>query len=123
MNLETLYDLAGKHPFHSFIIELAGEYFTPEEIISWRGSYSLPAILYKKDNGLGSCTGELLQTLISEGTSKCHEGYKGGEYVFNSYDTPYLTGCPSSSECFQIVGYKEDKTFLTITLLTEDVGY
>ncbi len=67
--------------------------------------------------------GELLQTIITEGTSKSHEGYKGGEYFFNSYDTPYLTNCPSSNSCFQIVGYKEDKISLKIILLTEDVGY
>ena len=54
-------------------------------------------------------------------TSSAIQGYKGGEYTFFPYQTPYLHSSYSEYKEFQITAFcvSEDE----VTLLTEEVPY
>lgn len=76
--------------------------FTMSEVISWRGSYDLPAIKYDQSVKAGQ---ECID-LIKKGLSEIHEGWKGGEYEYDESATPYLVSEGRSCEEYQIVGYE-----------------
>jgi|TARA_A100001518_G_C1225526_1_gene73644 hypothetical protein len=118
MELCDLQSLGDKYPFHKFTIVIDFKEFVPEEIISWRGSYDTPAILYSKE---GECTGEDFSRIISNGIYRPISGYKGGEYTFFPDHVPYLTPCDSANNYYQITAFcvSEDE----VTLLTEEVTY
>ena len=118
MELCDLQSLGEKYSFHKFTIVIGFKEFVPKEIISWRGSYDLPAILYGKE---GRCSGEEFSRLISEGMYRPIQGYKGGEYTFFPDHVPYLSPCHSANHYFQITAFcvSEDE----VTLLTEEVPY
>ena len=101
----TFFDLVQvcvQYPDHIF--KFIGTNYSPCTIISWRGSYNLPAIL-ATDNEI---TGSDLYDMIYKELDEIHEGYKGGEYTYNLHDEFYVTRCPSVASEHAVDGYHVD---------------
>lgn len=97
-----LVQLCTQYPDHTF--KFIGTNYSPCTIISWRGSYDLPAILATEQE----ITGNDLCDMIYKELDEIHEGYKGGEYTYNLHDEFYVTLCPSVSSEHAVDGYHVD---------------
>lgn len=97
-----LVQLCTQYPDHIF--KFIGTNYSPCTIISWRGSYDLPAILATEQEIIGS---DLCKMIYKE-LGEIHGGYKGGEYKYNLHDEFYVTPCPSVSSEHAVDGYRVD---------------
>lgn len=98
--LGDLIDLCRTYPEHK--VYFIGTSYSPECLISWRGSYDLPAILASTSVQTGNNISELLEEEIQE----THYGYKGGEYTYYAGDVFRVVLCNSSSAYHSVDGYK-----------------
>lgn len=90
--------------YHDKIFKFIDTNYSPYTIISWRGSYNIPAILADEEN----ITGIELHNMICEKLDEIHEGYKGGEYEYEHNEIFYITLCPSVSSEHAVDGYHVD---------------
>lgn len=75
-----------------------GTHYTVGSLMSWRGSYGIPAISYEYGYKTAKEVFEQLQGEIKA----THWGYKGGEYKYSPNDTFYVSK-HSYAEEFMIV--------------------
>lgn len=108
--IRQLMDIASQYPEHIF--KFIGTDYSPEELMSWRGSYDLPAISYsfKQINGQ-----QLLEMLIGCLNTE-HYGYKGGQYKYHDFMEFYVSayGC---AEEYKVCGHQATNT--EVVLLTK----
>lgn len=118
-SFKDILEVLNKHPNDTQVVFIRTEY-TIGEIISWRGDYSTPAIIYTDTYRTAlDCSFQIRSDL-----EKVHEGYKGGEYEYDFSDTPYLVkSSPSVGDYHQIVGFEYDKVNNLLSLATKIVPY
>lgn len=98
--LGDLIDLCRGYPDHK--VYFIGTNYSPQCLISWRGSYYLPAILASSSVQTGNNISELLEEEIEE----THYGYKGGEYKYYEGDVFRVVLSNSSASEYSVDGYK-----------------
>ena len=109
----TFFDLVQvctQYPDHIF--KFIGTDYSPCTIISWRGSYDLPAILATEQEIIGS---DLCKMIYKE-LGEIHGGYKGGEYKYNLHDEFYVTLYPSVSSEHAVDGYRVDGNIVWLNI-------
>jgi hypothetical protein len=110
-----------KHP--SAGVRFINTDYTIIGLMSWRGSYDTPAIQYGKADKVEYQDATDCYKILRHGLNKIHSGYKGGEYKYHTYDTPYLTSCSSEYSCYQIVDFKYDVDNHELILVTKIMPY
>ena len=95
-----LIDLCRGYPEHK--VYFIGTDYSPQRLISWRGSYCEPAIL--ASNSI--LKGEEVATKLEKELQETHYGYKGGEYTYYEGDVFRVVLCNSSSTYHSVDGYK-----------------
>lgn len=85
------------------VVFMGAEQYTIGELMSWRGSYSLPALSYE----YATKTADELYAQITDELKLTHHGYKGGEYKYTKDDAPYVAEYGRGQE-FCIVDIKEE---------------
>lgn len=100
---KSVYDLIDiLHEFKEIPVAIAGCGYAPLDLISWRGSYNLPAILCKPFK----VTSNILLHNLEMGLTHPHAGYKGGEFTFDGNDIPRVVNSESNSGLCSIYDYK-----------------
>ena len=95
-----LIDLCRGYPEH--LVHFIGTDYSPQSLISWRGSYCEPAILASSS----VLKGAEVADNIEKGLQEKHYGYKGGEYTYYEGDVFRVVLCNSSSAYHSIDGYE-----------------
>ena len=95
-----LIDLCKSYPEH--LVYFIGTEYSPQSLISWRGSYCEPAIL--ASNSI--LKGAEVADNIEKGLKETHYGYKGGEYTYYEGDVFRVVLCDSSTSEYSVDGYK-----------------
>lgn len=104
-----LIELAENYKKHNFRF-LETDY-SPKEIISWRGSYDIPAIEYCDEK----INGKQLAKVLKKGLSSVHHGYKGGDYRYTDDEEFYVARYGRSDE-YKVVGYENrDNEIILLT--------
>ena len=98
--LGDLIDLCKSYPKH--LVYFIGTDYSPQSLISWRGSYCEPAILASSS----VLNGNEVADNIEKGLKETHYGYKGGEYTYYEGDVFRVVLCNSSSAYHSVDGYK-----------------
>jgi len=89
--------------------------FTIDALSSWRGSYSIPAISYKEQDGKKA--GEIAQE-IKHSLGEVHYGYKGGAYDYSENDEFYVAQYGSSAEYKVVKAIIEDGSIILYTKIS-----
>ena len=95
-----LIDLCRGYPEHK--VYFIGTNYSPQSLISWRGSYREPAILASNS----VLKGAEVATKLEKELQETHYGYKGGEYTYYEGDIFRVVLCKSSSAYHSVDGYK-----------------
>ena len=95
-----LIDLCRGYPEH--LVHFIGTDYSPQGLISWRGSYCEPAIL--ASNSI--LKGVEVANKIEKELKETHYGYKGGEYKYYEGDVFRVVLCDSSASEHSVDGYK-----------------
>ena len=95
-----LIDLCRKYPNHK--VYFIGTVYSPQSLISWRGSYHNPAILASSS----VLSGNEVATKIEKELKETHYGYKGGEYEYYEGDVFRVVLSESSASEYSVDGYK-----------------
>ena len=95
-----LIDLCRGYSEHK--VYFIGTNYSPQSLISWRGSYCEPAIL--ASNSI--LKGEEVADNIARGLKETYYGYKGGEYTYYEGDVFRVVLCESSDSDYSVDGYK-----------------
>ena len=95
-----LIDLCKGYPEH--LVHFIGTNYSPQSLISWRGSYCEPAILASNS----VLKGAEVATKLEKELQETHYGYKGGEYTYYEGDIFRVVLCESSSTDHSVDGYK-----------------
>ena len=98
--LGELIDLCSGYPEHK--VYFIGTNYSPQSLISWRGSYCEPAILASNS----VLKGAEVADNIEKGLKETHYGYKGGGYTYYEGDVFRVVLCESSSVYHSVDGYK-----------------
>ena len=98
--LGDLIDLCRGYPEHK--VYFIGTDYSPQSLISWRGSYCEPAILASNS----VLKGAEVATKLEKELQETHYGYKGGEYTYYEGDVFRVVLCESSSTDHSVDGYK-----------------
>lgn len=98
--LGDLIDLCRMYPEHK--VYFIGTKYSPQDLISWRGSYDHPAILASKS----ILKGKTIADNIEQELQETHYGYKGGEYKYYEGDVFRVVLCKSSASEYSVDGYK-----------------
>lgn len=98
-------------------VRLIGTDYTLGSLMSWRGSYDIPAFDYET----GYKSPATLAAEIRESLKEDHYGYKGGKYRYDEGDSPYLAQHGSSGGEHKIVDVKTEQSILY--LCTKIVPY
>ena len=98
--LEGLIDLCKSYPEH--LVYFIGTDYSPQSLISWRGSYCEPAILASNS----VLKGNEVATKIEKELKETHYGYKGGEYKYYEGDVFRVVLSESSASDYSVDGYK-----------------
>ena len=93
-------DLCRGYPEHK--VYFIGTNYSPQDLISWRGSYCEPAILASSS----VLKGRTIAGNIEQELQETHYGYKGGEYTYNEGDVFRVVLCSSSASEYSVDGYK-----------------
>ena len=99
-SIGDLIDLCRGYPEHN--VYFIGTNYSPQSLISWRGSYCEPAIL--ASNSI--LKGAEVADNIEKGLKETHYGYKGDEYTYYEGDVFRVVLCNSSSAYHSVDGYK-----------------
>lgn len=97
-------------------VQFIGTTYTIGSLMSWRGSYDIPAFDYED----GYKSPRELAAEIRESLQQTHTGYKGGEYNYTRADTFYISSYGSAGE-HQVVDVKTEQSILY--LCTKIVPY
>jgi hypothetical protein len=97
-------------------VRLIGTDYTLGSLMSWRGSYDIPAFDYE----VGYKTPQQLAAEIRDDLRDIHTGYKGGDYKYSEQDTFYISAYGSAGE-HQVVAVKTEQSILY--LCTKIVPY
>jgi hypothetical protein len=97
-------------------VRLIGTDYTLGSLMSWRGSYDIPAFDYE----VGYKTPRQLAEEIRASLKETHYGYKGGRHMYNENDIFYVAAHGTSSE-YQVVDVKTEQSILY--LCTKIVPY
>lgn len=97
--ISDLIDLLYMYPSSKVIFVYTD--LSPDCLISWRGSYNLPAIFSCKNDK----TAFEIANDLEKGLEQVHEGYKGGEYTYTGNEEFRVVLCPSSSAQHGVFGY------------------
>ena len=95
-----LIDLCKGYPEH--LVHFIGTDYSPQSLISWRGSYCEPAILASNS----VLKGAEVATKLEKELQETHYGYKGGEYTYYEGDVFRVVLCESSSTDHSVDGYE-----------------
>ena len=95
-----LIDLCRGYPEHK--VYFIGTNYSPQSLISWRGSYCEPAILASSS----VLNGNEVANNIEKELKETHYGYKGGEYTYYDGDVFRVVLCSSSLAYHSVDGYK-----------------
>ena len=95
-----LIDLCRGYPKHK--VYFIGTDYSPQTLISWRGSYDNPAVLASSS----VLNGNEVADNIEKGLKETHYGYKCGEYTYYEGDIFRVVLCKSSSAYHSVDGYK-----------------
>ena len=95
-----LIDLCRGYQEHK--VYFIGTEYSPQSLISWRGSYCEPAILASSS----VLKGAEVADNIEKGLKETHYGYKGGEYTYYKCDVFRVVLCNSSSAYHSVDGYR-----------------
>ena len=95
-----LIDLCRGYPKHK--VYFIGTDYSPQRLISWRGSYCEPAILASSS----VLKGAKVATKLEKELQETHYGYKGGEYTYYEGDVFRVVLCKRSSAYHSVDGYK-----------------
>ena len=95
-----LIDLCRGYPEHK--VYFIGTNYSPQSLISWRGSYCEPAILAYNS----VLKGAEVATKLEKELQETHYGYKGGKYTYYEGDIFRVVLCESSSAYHSVDGYK-----------------
>ena len=98
--LGDLIDLCRGYPEHK--VYFIGTNYSPQSLISWRGSYHNPAILASSS----VLNGNEVATKIEKELQETHYGYKGGEYKYYEGDVFRVVLSESSASEYSVDGYK-----------------
>ena len=98
--LGDLIDLCKSYPEH--LVYFIGTDYSPQTLISWRGSYDNPAVLASSS----VLNGNEVATKLEKELQETHYGYKGGEYTYYEGDVFRVVLCESSSAYHSVDGYK-----------------
>ena len=98
--LGDLIDLCKSYPEHK--VYFIGTNYSPQSLISWRGSYCEPAIIAS----ISVLNGNEVADNIEKGLKETHYGYKGGEYIYCAGDVFRVVLRNSSSAYHSVDGYK-----------------
>lgn len=98
-------------------VQFIGTTYTIGSLMSWRGSYDIPAFDYEE----GYKSPRELAVQIRESLKEDHYGYKGGKYRYDENDCPYIAQHGSSGGEHKIVDVKTDDG--TLYLCTKIVPY
>ena len=107
----NLIELCLEHPEKNF--RFLGTDYTVGSLMSWRGSYNLPAIDYDLvPSGGKEIAEDLLDSLKME-----HYGWKGGEYKYARSDQFYISERGRCEE-YKVCGYRiQDGEVVLLTKL------
>ena len=97
--LGDLIDLCRGYPEHK--VYFIGTEYSPQSLISWRGSYHNPAILASSS----VLNGNEVATKIEKELQETHYGYKGGEYKYYEGDVFRVVLSESSASEYSVDGY------------------
>ena len=95
-----LIDLCKSYPEH--LVHFIGTDYSPQSLISWRGSYHNPAILASSS----VLNGNEVANKIEKELKETHYGYKGGEYKYYEGDVFRVVLSESSASEYSVDGYK-----------------
>ena len=95
-----LIDLCKSYPEHK--VYFIGTIYSPQSLISWRGSYHNPAILAS----ISVLNGIEVANKIEKELQETHYGYKGGEYKYYEGDVFRVVLSESSASEYSVDGYK-----------------
>lgn len=109
--------LALCHQYPDYRFKFIDTDYSVDTIISWRGSYCLPAILASDNVKTGSEIADMIYREIEE----VHYGYKGGEYYYSLDDEFYVVTCTSISSEHAVNGFKVEGD--TVWLITNINSY
>ena len=98
--LGDLINLCRTYPEHK--VYFIGTEYSPQSLISWRGSYHNPAILAS----ISVLNGNEVADNIEKGLKETHYGYKGGEYKYYEGDVFRVVLSESSDSEDSVNGYK-----------------
>ena len=98
--LGDLIDLCRGYPEHR--VYFIGTKYSPKSLISWRGSYDIPAILASSS----VLNGNEVASKIEKELQETHYGYKGGEYKHYEGDVFRVVLSESSASEYSVDGYK-----------------
>ena len=98
--LGDLIDLCKSYPEH--LVYFIGTDYSPQTLISWRGSYDNPAVLASSS----VLNGNEVATKLEKELQETHYGYKGGKYTYYEGDVFRVVLCESSSAYHSVDGYK-----------------
>lgn len=98
--LGDLIDLCRGYPEH--MVYFIGTNYSPKSLISWRGSYDIPAILASSS----ILNGDEVANNIEKELKETHYGFKGGEYTYYEGDVFRVVLCNSSASDYSVDGYK-----------------
>lgn len=97
-------------------VRLIGTEYTLGNLMSWRGSYDIPAFDYVVEYK----SPQELADQIRDELKDIHTGYKGGDYKYSRSDTFYISAYGSAGE-YQVVDVKTEQSILY--LCTKIVPY
>lgn len=98
-------------------VQFIGTTYTIGSLMSWRGSYDIPAFDYVD----GYKSPRELAEEIRESLTQTHYGWKGGEYVYTLDNYPYIAMSGESGGQHMIVNAKNDSG--TLLLCTKIIPY
>ena len=98
-------------------VRLIGTDYTLGTLMSWRGSYDIPAF----DYDVGYKSPQQLAAEIRDDLKDIHQGYKGGDYMYTENDVFYLAPYGRVGGEHQVVDVKTEQSILY--LCTKIVPY
>lgn len=97
-------------------VTFLGTDLTIGDLISWRGSYDVPAITYTDAIENSSTIADRLEDQLGY----THTGWKGGEFMFYPHNEFYIVPNHSSVEYHKVIGYEmRDDDIVLLTKIDE----
>lgn len=109
----NIIDVCDEYPYLK--VTFVGTHYTVGDLHSWRGDYSTPALEYDGFRGEDDClTGKDVADRLRRQLNSVHYGYKGGEYIFNEGDVPYIANWGSCGDEISVCSHEVNGNFLVL---------